>query len=178
MAPGHQRVVYYAAASTDGYIASEEGGVEWLSEFSGVGGYDEFFAGVGSLVLGRTTFDQALGWGWPYGEKPSAILTSSPLSESSPPSAFAWAGDDPAALAERLRGEAPGDVWVVGGGKTAGLFLAEGVLEEVELTVLPVLLGTGIPLWPEEGSGLHRLEVLHTHGHANGAVHLHYRVSR
>lgn len=178
MSPASQRVVYYGAASTDGYIATEDGGVEWLNEFSGVGGYDEFFAGVGSLVLGRRTFDQVLGFGWPYGDKPSAVLTGSPLPGSAPASAFAWAGDDPAALVERLRGEAPGDVWVVGGGRTAGLFLAESVLEEIELTVLPVLLGAGIPLLPEDGGGVHRLELLRARGGESGAVHLHYRVSR
>ena len=171
-----QRVVYYVAATADGFIAAADGGVEWLSDFSGAGGYDEFFAGVGSLVLGRTTFDQVLGWGWPYGEKPAAILTSSPLPATAPASAFAWNGSDAAGLVERLRGEAAGGVWVVGGGKTAGLLLAEGLLEEVELTVMPLLLGRGIPLWPEQGSGHHRLELLRAHGHQNGAVHLHYRV--
>lgn len=173
-----QRVVYYVAATADGFIAGADGGVEWLSDFSGVGGYDEFFAGVGSLVLGRTTFDQVLGWGWPYGDKPAAILTSSALPEGAPPPAFAWSGDDAAGLVARLRDEAPGGVWVVGGGKTAGLFLDEGLLEEVELTVMPLLLGKGIPLWPEEGAGHHRLELLRAHGHENGAVHLHYRLKR
>ena len=173
-----QRVVYYAAATADGFIATADGGVEWLSDFSGIGGYDEFFAGIGSLVMGRTTFDQVLGWGWPYGEKPAAILTSTPLPATAPASAFAWDGGDPAGLVERLRGEAAGGVWIVGGGKTAGLFLAAGLLDEVELTVVPLLLGSGIPLWPEEGTGHHRLELLRAHGHQNGAVHLHYRVRR
>ena len=171
-----QRVVYYVAATADGFIAAADGSVDWLSDFAGVGGYDEFFAGVGSLVLGRTTFDQVLGWGWPYGAKPAAILTSSPLPVSAPVSAFAWDGGDAAGLVERLCGEAPGGVWLVGGGKTAGLFLDEGLLDEVELTVMPLLLGKGIPLWPEEGSGHHRLELLRAHGHENGAVHLHYRL--
>jgi dihydrofolate reductase len=171
-----QRVVYYAAATADGYIAAADGDVEWLSDFAGVGGYDEFFAGVGSLVMGRTTFDQVLGWGWPYGEKPAAILTSTPLPATAPASAFAWDGSEAEGLVERLRGEAPGGVWVVGGGKTAGLFLAEGLLDEVELTVLPLLLGRGIPLWPEEGAGRHRLELVRALGHENGAAHLHYRL--
>ena len=173
-----QRVVYYAAVTTDGFIAAADGGVEWLSDFSGTGGYDEFFAGIGSLVMGRTTFDQVLGWGWPYGEKPAAILTSTRLPGTAPASAFAWDGGDPAGLVERLRREAPGGVWIVGGGRTAGLFLAAGLLDEVELTVMPLILGRGIPLWPGEGTGHHRLELLRAHGHQNGAVHLHYRVRR
>ena len=142
------------------------------------GGYDEFFAGIGSLVMGRRTFDQVLGWGWPYGEKPAAILTSTRLPGTAPASAFAWDVDDPAGLVERLRREAPGGVWIVGGGRTAGLFLAAGLLDEVELTVMPLILGRGIPLWPGEGTGHHRLELLRAHGHQNGAVHLHYRVRR
>lgn len=173
-----QRVVYYAAATADGFIAAADGGVEWLSDFSGTGGYDEFFAGIGSLVMGRRTFDQVLGWGWPYGEKPAAILTSTRLPGTAPASAFAWDGGDPAGLVERLRREAPGGVWIVGGGRTAGLFLAAGLLDEVELTVMPLILGRGIPLWPGEGTGHHRLELLRAHGHQNGAVHLHYRVRR
>lgn len=171
-----QRIVYCVAATADGYIAAADGGVEWLSGYSGVGGYDEFFAGVGSLVLGRTTFDQVLGWGWPYGEKPAAILTNTTLPAAAPPPAFAWDGSEAAGLVARLRAVAAGAVWVVGGGKTAGLFLAEGLLEEVELTVMPLLLGRGIPLWTEEGAGQHRLELLQARGHENGAVHLHYRV--
>lgn len=128
--------------------------------------------------MGRRTFDQVLGWGWPYGEKPAAILTSTRLPGTAPASAFAWDGDDPAGLVERLRREAPGGVWIVGGGRTAGLFLAAGLLDEVELTVMPLILGRGIPLWPGEGTGHHRLELLRAHGHQNGAVHLHYRVRR
>lgn len=119
-----------------------------------------------------------LGWGWPYGAKPAAILTSSPLPASAPAPAFAWDGSEAAGLVDRLRGEAPGGVWVVGGAKTAGLFLAEGLLDEVELTVLPLLLGRGIPLWPEAGSGHHKPDLLRAHGHRSGAVHLRYRVRR
>lgn len=175
---GQQRVVYYLACSMDSFIATPDGGVEWLSRFSGTeAGYDEFFAGVGSLVLGRTTFDQVLGWGWPYGEKPAAVLTTSPLPEEAPGSAFPWGGDDPAGLVDRLRAAAPGAVWIVGGGRTAEVFLRAGVLEEVELTVMPVLLGGGIPTWPGEETGKHAFELLRAAPLGNGAVQLHYRIA-
>ncbi|HEX2044807.1 MAG TPA: dihydrofolate reductase family protein [Gaiellaceae bacterium] len=172
-----QRVVYYAACSVDGFIATQDGGVEWLSDFGGDdGGYEEFFAGVGSLVLGRATFDQVLGWGWPYGEKPSAVLTSRPLPDDAPASAFAVAGDDLAGVVARLRANAPGAVWVVGGGRAAGAFLAAGLLDELELGVIPVVLGAGIPLLPD-GVGHRKLELVRAEGRPSGMVSVLYRVA-
>jgi dihydrofolate reductase len=174
--PADQRVVYHAACSLDGYIATPDGGVEWLGEFGAAdGGYDEFFAGIGSLVLGRRTFDQVLGWGWPYGSKPSAVLTTSPLPGDVPESVFASAGDDLPGLVERLRASAPGGVWIVGGGDTAGAFLRAGVLEELQLSVIPVLLGAGIPLFAEDAGG-RRLELRGTETRPSGMVELLYRV--
>jgi dihydrofolate reductase len=173
-----QRVVYFAAVSLDGFIAADDGGVDWLSGLGeGDGGYDRFFAGVGSLVLGRTTFDQVLGWGWPYGEKPAAVLTSSPLPEDAPASAFAASpSGDLTALVARLRESAPGAVWIVGGGRTANAFLQAGLLEEVELGVMPILLGSGIPLFPPEGGGPRRLELVRAAGSPGGMVSTLHRV--
>jgi dihydrofolate reductase len=172
-----QRVVYYVACSLDGFIATPDGGVDWLTEFGGDGGgYEEFFAGVGSLVLGRATFDQVIGWGWPYGDKPSAVLTSRPLPDEAPASTFAVSGDDLAGVVARLRASAPGAVWVVGGGKAAGAFLTAGLLDELELGVIPVLLGTGIELLPDT-VGQRRLELLRAEGRPSGMVSILYRVS-
>jgi dihydrofolate reductase len=174
--PADQRVVYYAACSLDGFIATRDGGVEWLSGFgSADGGYDEFFAGIGSLVLGRKTFDQVLGWGWPYGSKPSAVLTTSPLPDDVPESVFASAGDNLPGLVERLRAKAPGGVWIVGGSETAGAFLRAGALEELQLAVIPIILGAGIPL-VDENAGGRRLELRGTETRSNGMVELLYRV--
>jgi dihydrofolate reductase len=175
-----QRVVYYAACSLDGFIATSDGGVDWLSDFGSDddgGGYEEFFAGVGSLVLGRATFDQVLGWGWPYGEKPAAVLTRRPLPEQAPASAFVVSGDELPDVVARLRASAPGDVWVVGGGEAAGAFLAAGLLEELELGVIPVLLGSGIPLLPES-VGKRKLELVRAKGRPSGMVSVLYRVRR
>ncbi|HSK15368.1 MAG TPA: dihydrofolate reductase family protein [Gaiellaceae bacterium] len=171
-------VVYYAAASLDGYIATADGGVDWLSDApSGDYGYDAFFAEVGSIVTGRTTFDQAVGFAWAYGDKPAAVLTSTPLGEDAPASAFAWDGSDPAGLVARLRREARGRVWILGGSRAAGLFLREGLLDAVELGVIPVLLGDGIPLFPDD-VGLHRLEPVEARAVPGAGALLRYRVRR
>jgi dihydrofolate reductase len=171
-------VVYYAAASLDGFIADPGGGVDWLSDApSGDYGYDAFFAEVGSIVAGRATFDQAVGFGWAYGERPAAVLTSSPLGEDAPAAAFAWNGSDPVGLLERLRRESPGRVWLLGGARTAGFFLEHGLLDAVEIGVIPVLLGAGIPLFPDD-VGLHRLEPVETRPVEGAGARLRYRVRR
>ncbi len=169
-----QRVVYFAAVSLDGFIADAAGGVDWLTGLGGDGSYERFFERVGSLVLGRATFDQVLGWGWPYGDKPAAVLTSRPLPEDAPPSSFAARGDDLAGLVARLR-ETEGDVWIVGGGQTANAFLQAGLLDEVELGVMPILLGSGIPLFPPGGVP-YALELVGVDGQAGGMVHTLHRV--
>ena len=178
MVAGNQRVVYYVAASVDGYIADADGGVGWLEEYKGHEfGYDKFYAGVGSTVVGRATFDQMLGWDAAEA-KPTAVVTSSPLDDRAPASAFAVGADDVVSAVERLRGAAPGDVWVVGGGMTAAACLNAGVLDEVELTVMPVVLGSGIPLLPPDAIGRHKLELVSSARHRSGAVQSLYTVVR
>lgn len=171
-------MVYSAASSLDGFIADAGGGVEWLEGVpAGESRFAAFYAGVGSLVLGRRTFDQVLGFGWPYGEKPAAVLTSSGLPPDAPSSAFAVSGDDLTGVVALLRRRAEGDVWVVGGGATAGALLRAGLVEEVELGVMPILLGGGVPLLSPAGSARARLELLAAEGLANGIVWLRYRVT-
>ena len=74
------RIVYYVAASLDGFIADSAGGVDWLpSGESNDYRYAEFYAGVEALVMGRRTYDQALSFGeWPYPGKPAYVFTQSP----------------------------------------------------------------------------------------------------
>ena len=77
------RIVYYVAASLDGFIADSAGGVDWLPD----GGsddyrYDDFYAGVQALAMGRSTYDQVRGFGeWPYPGKPAYVFTHSPPPE-------------------------------------------------------------------------------------------------
>ena len=73
------KITLYIAISVDGFVATEDGGVEWLDEFKGdvedgdIGGsYEDFFAGIDCLVMGSRTYEQVLTFGdWPYAETPS-----------------------------------------------------------------------------------------------------------
>jgi len=69
-------VIAYVAVSLDGYIAGKGGTVDFLTEFgSDEYEYDEFVESVGAVVMGSTTYEQILGWGWPYGSTPGLVLT-------------------------------------------------------------------------------------------------------
>jgi len=81
-------VLFYVAASLDGYIATSDGGVDWLSQFEAEGedyGYAAFFESIDGLLMGRATYDQVLGFGeWVYGEKPCWVCTGRSLHPPKP----------------------------------------------------------------------------------------------
>ena len=169
------RIRAYFAVSIDGYIADSQGGIAWLRPFESPDyGFEAFLAGIGVLVMGRATYDQVRTLGpWPYGQRPTYVMTSRPLGGEVPPGVVAWLGD-PAALLERLRGGGfVGDVWHVGGGRALDAFRALGAIDSWDLFVIPVLLGKGVPmLLPQDG--LVKLVLADHRVFPNGVVALKY----
>ncbi|MCG8547050.1 MAG: dihydrofolate reductase family protein [Alphaproteobacteria bacterium] len=166
---------YYVAVSLDGYIATADGGVAWLDPFNGEDfGYEAFLSAIGTVVLGRATYDQVLGFGaWPYRGKQGYVVTSKTLSD--PPDGVQAHHGGIGDLARRLRAEADEDIWIVGGGRTAAGFLAAGALDRIELFVMPVLLGTGIPFLPA-GANAANLSLIASEPAPRGVVKLTYSV--
>jgi dihydrofolate reductase len=164
----------YAATSLDGFIADAEGGIAWLTDYDGEDyGTEAFMVSVDALVMGRTTYDQVRGFGdWPYPNKRVWVLTSRPLDDGAPPGVKVM--NDPAALVETLRTRG-GLVWIVGGGQTVRAFLDLGAVDEIEVFVMPILLGAGVPLLPPGAS--RKLALLETETYRTGAVRLLYGVT-
>jgi len=164
----------YIATSLDGFIADAEGGVDWLNDFeTGVDyGTDAFMAEIDTLIMGRATYDQVVGFGaWPYAGKRCFVLTSRPIADA--PEGVE-ATSDLAGLIAELR-EDGAQVWILGGAATVDGCRAMGALDTVELFVMPVLLGSGVPLFAEEAErlGLHLVAV---DAFETGAVALRYEV--
>jgi dihydrofolate reductase len=142
---------YYTATTLDGYIADEEHSLEWLfkqqQDRGGPLNYDAFFADVGALALGSTTYEWVVAHEgkWPY-ELPSWVFTHREL-EPAPGVTFTSAG---IADVHRELSAAAGDrnIWIVGGGDLAGQFADAGLLDEVIVYIAPVTLGRGAPLLP------------------------------
>ncbi|GLK70846.1 dihydrofolate reductase [Ancylobacter dichloromethanicus] len=168
----------FIAASLDGYIADRNGGLDWLTPFDDVdSGYGAFIATIGTVVMGRTTFETvaAMPGDWLYAGTRVLVVTSRPLA-GAPAGVEPWHDGVPALIAHL--GESAGeDVWVVGGGGLQAAFIAAGALDRLDLFVIPVLLGGGVPLFPAEATPARRLTLVETESYANGMVRLRYALS-
>jgi dihydrofolate reductase len=168
-------VTYYVACSLDGYIASSDGGIDWLSDFHVEGedfGYGKFYESIDSMIMGSTTYEQVLGFGdWPYREKPCWVMSRRPL-QAAPSEIIITDFSPPEVLAE-IEARGFERAWLVGGGSLAGAFRAQSLIDEYLITILPTVLGDGIPIFVDDGPS-ERLHLVETHPIANGAVMLHY----
>lgn len=165
----------YMAMSADGYVADRDGGVHWLEPFQEVDcGYTTFIAGIDRVVMGRVTYEQirAFGTGWPYPGKPGIVVASRDITGLDA-DVETWRGDVQS-LAEHLAGLG-GDTWVVGGAKLQSAFIDAGALGRLELFVIPVLLGGGVPLF-ESGARPVPLRLAGTETFGKGIVRLDYRL--
>jgi dihydrofolate reductase len=173
------RASVYIATSLDGFIARENGGLDWLPAAGGAGGedygYAAFMATVDVLVMGRRTFETALGFGeWPY-DKPVVVLSSRPVSVPTHLTRSVEAMScPPAEVVRRLEARGAGHLYV-DGGRTIQGFLAAGLIQRVIITRVPVLLGSGIPLFGRLPRDI-RLRHVRTSGFASGLVQSEYEV--
>lgn len=156
------RVVYYAAMSLDAYIAEADDTIEWLTGFEAVppaeavetveGGYDEFYEEIGALVSGSTTYEWILGaiargGEWPYTGKPCWVLSSRELPQPEGGEVKIVNASVTDLYDEMIAAAGERKLWVVGGGNVASQFADAGLLDAVWVTVVPVVLGTGKPLF-------------------------------
>ncbi len=170
------RCSVFVGISVDGFLARTDHALDFLPEGAEDHGYAEFMASVDTIVLGRRTYDVVLGFGeWPYGRRPVFVLSHRPVPRPA----------DPAAVVERLQGE-PADLVValaargfrhayVDGGLTIQRFLRAGRIQRLVLTRVPVLIGSGIPLFGALPHDL-RLEHLATRAFPSGLVQSEYAV--
>jgi dihydrofolate reductase len=149
------RTTYYTATSLDGFIADEQHSLDWLFpqelDESGPLNYDEFFAGIGAVVMGSTTYEWVLRHEkgkWPY-QLPAWVMTTRDLPKAAENVRFA-SGDVRDVHAKMTEAADGKDLWVVGGGDLAGQFADAGLLDEIIVYIAPVTLGSGAPLLPRK----------------------------
>jgi dihydrofolate reductase len=137
----------YIAQSLDGYIARHDGGIDWLRPFDDVDyGYNAFVREVGTVVIGRKSYEVARAFGdWPYQAMRSLVITSRPVDDA-PPN-VTRVGADIGRLATALRAAGNKDAWIMGGAMTINAFLSADAVDRIDLFTVPILLGSGIPLF-------------------------------
>ena len=190
------RTQYYCAATLDGYIADADDGIDWLTGYQGSfegegaepspmgdgGAYERFYDGVGALVSGSTTYEFVFdhvgdGGKWPYAGKPYWVLSSRNLDTPEGEDvrvAEATAADLHGEMIEAAGGK---NLWIVGGGDVVSQFADAGLLDDLILTVVPVVLGEGKPLFDRPLPG-GPLQLTGTRTFESGMVELAYEIAR
>jgi dihydrofolate reductase len=175
-------------ASLDGFIARQDGSVDWMETSDHFAGGDPmapefveaFLKTIDCYVMGSRTYETALGFearglGWSYGDKPTFVLTSRTLPKVRPTVEF-FSGDLARIVHERLKPNFR-SIWFVGGGAVCGECLRRGLADEVRYSILPILIGDGVSFFKglDKDVALHLVEAK---AHTNGMVALRYEVRR
>jgi dihydrofolate reductase len=171
------RASVFCATSVDGYIARPDGALDWLPPGGGEEhGYNEFFASVDALVIGRKTFEVVAAFEtWPYGSKPVIVLSTTLSKVPAPPGAVCEVmSGTPNEIARRLVQRGLKHVYIDGGETIQG-FLEAGLIQRVIITRIPVLLGSGIPLFGTLSRDI-RLQHVATRAYAGGMVQTEYAI--
>ncbi|MFI5311519.1 MAG: dihydrofolate reductase family protein [Gemmatimonadales bacterium] len=166
----------FVGTSLDGFIARRNGSFDFLPENPEAHGFEEFFASVDALVMGRKTFETALSFGaWPYGDKRVVVLSSRPvdLAPARGGRVEQMAGP-PAEIVARLAASGAHHLYI-DGGDTVQRFLAAGQIQRLIVTRVPVLIGEGIALF---GALPHDVRLRHvaTRQYPSGLVQSEYLV--
>ncbi|MGE5496527.1 MAG: dihydrofolate reductase family protein [Syntrophothermus sp.] len=143
-----RKCVLYIAMSLDGYIADENGGIGWLIEQEGDGGdngYSEFIKTIDTIIMGKTTYEQVLGFGeWLYKGKKCYVYSRK---EKGNNDKVEFTDQKPSDLIRSLKAQKGGDIWLEGGSLSADPFIKENLIDEFIIAIIPVILGKGIPLF-------------------------------
>ncbi|OTG82247.1 dihydrofolate reductase family protein [Acinetobacter sp. ANC 4648] len=153
----------YIATSADGYIAAQDGSVAFLAPFQDIDcGYNNFIKDIDIVIMGRKTYEVIVAFGgeWPYPNQKGFIVSSNNKLQLVHPS-LSITNLNPSEFIAYLKQNFNGNVWVVGGTQLQNSFIESNLLNSLEIYVVPVLLGRGIPLFPEFNTDLRELKSIH-----------------
>ena len=169
------KIILYIAQSVDGFIAEENGGVDWLNQYLKPDedyGYNDFYQSLGAVIVGSKTYEQSISFRHWYTDKESYVFTSRrlPVPEGWKP---VFCQGDPRPLVQELK-KKPKDTWLVGGAAMVTSFLNAGLVDEIILSIIPEIIGRGIPLFQDIGRW-HKPQLIANRQYKYGVTQLHYR---
>jgi len=171
------KVTYYVASSLDGCIAKNDGDVSWLEDLDismEDAGYDEFYSTVDALVMGRKTYEMIVSFGqWPYGDKPIWVCSNTKITPME--GCNLQVGNTPqeahqAAIQMNIK-----HLWLVGGGSLASSFLLNNLLTSISLSLMPIILGSGIKLFGDVPTPI-KINRESEKAHKSGMVQIEYTI--
>lgn len=177
------KITIHMVSSLDGMIAKKDNSISWFDTShyydKGVDGQDpeEFLKTIDCYVMGSKTYEHALelsrSYGWPYGHKPTIVLTSRNLATHQPNIEF-YSGDLDKLVNERLKPNYK-NVWVAGGAMVVKEFIRQKLVDEIRVSILPIILGEGILFFDNIGQE-QALHLADTTAYKNGMIELCYKI--
>lgn len=150
------KVILYIAQSIDGYIAADDGSVDFLSCVETEGedyGYFDFYKTIDAVIMGANTYEQILSFGeFPYPDKPCYVFTNR---EYAGHDMVSFVADDPEEWIAEKKAGSDKRYWLVGGSALVKAFQDHGLIDEFIISIVPAMLGVGIPLFQSHTSPLH-----------------------
>jgi dihydrofolate reductase len=172
------KIILYIASSLDGFIAGRNGDISWLDAYQVEGedyGYSEFLKAIDIIVMGSKTYEQILNFGsWPYEGVKTYVMTKRQLEPVDKAKVKFYSGGLDS-FVPGIKRESHKNIWLVGGASLAQSFLKHSFIDEMIISIIPVILGDGITLFGRTQKEF-RLELLKSGSYNNGIVQLHYKL--
>lgn len=173
-------VTLHMVSSLDGIIAKRDNSVSWLNGSGDVyekgvsdDSAEEVVEGIDCFVLGSRTYEHALQLGWPYGDTSTFVITNRELPSTRKSVEF-YSGDLKR-LVDEILSPRYGNIWLVGGAMLCQSFLRLSLVDEIRLSIIPVLLGDGLRLFDSSGTEV-RWHLRNVVAYKTGVVELWYRL--
>ncbi len=172
-----RKIILYIATSLNGKIARPDGGVDWLDAIPNPEktdyGYAVFYDSIDTIIMGHNTYQLILDWGikFTYPEKKNYVLTRKQHVSDNEDVTFVK--DNPIEFTKALKNLQGKDIWLVGGGQVNTLFFNAGLIDEIQLFVMPIVIPEGIDLF-EKIPIEKQMKLLGTKSYSSGVVELKY----
>lgn len=171
-------VTLHVVSSLDGFIARKDNSVSWLDSCEDVyeagvseDSAEEIIKAIDCYVLGSRTYEHALQLGWPYGDTPVVVITNRVLPSTR--NSVEFYSGDLKRLVDEILAPRYGNIWLVGGAMLCQSFLTLGLVDEIRLSIAPVLLGDGLRLFGNSSTEK-RWQLKDVAAYKNGFVELLY----
>ncbi len=173
-------IIYHVATSLDGFIADKDHGVDWLNNFEGMNDpeamadFTTLMTSFDAILLGGKTYDFTLSYGqWMSPDTPTWVFTSRDLKLLDP--CIQLTTESPENMCAELDSRGLGRVWLMGGRKLAASFQDAGLIDEIDVAIIPILLGEGISIFGQTNTEPN-LKLAESNSYKNGVVTVRYQV--
>ncbi|MBV7506586.1 dihydrofolate reductase family protein [Bacillus sp. sid0103] len=174
-----RKVVLFIATSLDGFIARENGSLDWLFAIEGEGdnGFTQFYQTIDTIVMGRGTYDylMAIVEEYPHADQKTYIFSRQENRQDLGPQ-VEYVSEDIAGFVQKLKNQDGSNIWLVGGAELFKQYIKEKLVDEFIISLSPIILGKGIPLFNQNNPEI-KLELMEQKRYGQ-FVQLHYLVHR